>query len=149
MALTVAAVARAQPATNDLESEIARYPEGWLESKSARYGMDITLDGKIWINADHYGDREDYAVAASDLLGATGRYRKAWVRGYHKRNPDVSYRESKRLVQVNCADRTWFTELTAYYDVEGRAVRQTGRETWSPVIPGTNAENWLRMICAD
>lgn len=73
--------ATAQSATDDLADELSLYPKDWLTERSARNGMDVTLDGKIWINADYYGDRDDHALAASDLYGATGTHRRAWVRG--------------------------------------------------------------------
>ena len=132
---------------DELMEEVLSYPPEWLTSRSAKHGMDLTLDGKVWINADHYGDRDDYALAASDLFKAAGRYRQAWVRGYHLRNPDVPYRESKRLIHVDCQTRRWSTELVAYYDGDGRSIDQSGQTAYEAVIPGTYAENWLEMLC--
>jgi len=129
--------------------EVLSYPQDWLTRRSANHGMDLTLDGKVWINSDPYGDRDDYALAASDLFKATGRYRQAWVRGYHLRNPDVPYRESKRLIHVDCSARRWSTELAAYYDRDGRSINQSGQTAYEAVIPGTYAEAWLEMLCQE
>lgn len=141
-----ASIAQDEP-TSEFTEEILSYPGEWLSSRAAKNGMDLTLDGKVWINADSYGDRDDYALAASDLFKATGRYRQAWVRGYHLRNPDVPYRESKRLIHVDCQARRWSTELVAYYNADGQAIAQSGRTTYEAVIPGTYAETWLDMLC--
>lgn len=139
-----------QAQADDLAAELEKYPKEWIERKAARHGLDITLDGKVWINTDRYGDTDDYAVAASDIARSTGlRNRKGWVRGYHLRNAKVAYRESKRQIAVDCAERTWATTIAVFYDAQGRVVRQDGPSFSTPAVPGSYADGWLEMLCSD
>ena len=137
----------AQDIPDELLTELNQFTDGWLEEKSARYGMDITLDGKVWINMDPYGDREDYAVGASELLKTSGDYRKVWIRGYHAKDDRVPYRESKRLFHVGCKSETFSEVLAIFYSADGQIMDQYGPTSFQPVVPGSLAAGWMRFVC--
>lgn len=132
------------------EERLARFPKDWVAKKAARHGMDVTIDGRMWFNTDTYGDTDDYGVSADDLWAVSGRYRKAWVRGYHKRNPALAYRESLHLIHADCAEKKWGSEMEIHYGPNGDVVHESsGPWEWSPVVPRSYAESWYNMICAD
>ena len=137
----------AQDLPREFEEELKQFPDGWLAEKAERYGMDITLDGKIWINMDTYGDEVDYSVAASDLLQAQGTYRTAWIRGYHARDESLPYSESKRLLHLDCRRARFSEELVVYYDGDGKLLESYGPTESRPVVPGSLAAQWMRFIC--
>lgn len=135
---------------SEFEERIGKFPKNWVARKAFKYGLDITPDGRMWFNSDTYGDTVDYGVSADDLWTASGRYRKAWVRGYHKRDPSVPYRESLQLVHADCLAKRWGLEMTIHYDADGRMMDQhSGPWNWEPVVPRTYAETWHNAICAD
>jgi hypothetical protein len=121
----------------------------WVANNSP-HGFDITPDGTIWINLSEPGKRDDYAVRAQDLQEARqskDRMPSFWVRGYHKKNPDVRHRESKARLTLDCARETLSTSLIAYYASEGRFLYQTGYVAPSYIIPGTYGAEYYRLFC--
>lgn len=139
----------AEPRKSPLEIELAKYPKGWIEKMSSENGLDITPDGKLWLNADYYGDEVDYGVSAEDVWLASGRFRKAWVRGYHLRDTSVPYRESMRLVHADCLEKRWAVEGVYYYGADKKLMDADELvPQWTYVIPRTYAESWFDMICS-
>lgn len=140
----------AHSALSPFEREISKYPKDWVERRAALNGMDVTPDGRIWFNSDFYGDEVDYGVAAGDLWNASGRFRKAWVRGYHRRDTSVPYRESLQLIHADCLENRWGWEMIVHYDADGKMMDQFADVVrWEPVVPRTYADNWHDMICTD
>ena len=96
-------------------------PTEWL-AQNAPYGWDITLDGKVWVNVNPPGARDDYSIFGNDLYKVRtsgNRHPRVWIRGYHARNPKVRYRESKLLVSIDCdRDQIW-TERALTYSADG------------------------------
>lgn len=116
-------------------------------------GFDVTLDGTIWINIAPVGQTEDYAVRATDLREASlspyvKKY-KFWIRGYFKRNPKVSYRETKSLMYIDCASETLRVDTTAYYDATGKMLWRdaAGGYAGEPIIPGTYGAHYQKLFC--
>lgn len=131
---------------------LAQTDSPWLDWVVANspHGFDITHDGTIWINVSAVGRKDDYAIRAEDLQAArTERPFEPtfWVRGYHKRNPKVSYRESKARMTIHCAREEIATSTTAYYDAEGNLLWQTGPTGYSYIIPGSYGEEYHRLLC--
>ena len=125
-------------------------PLEWATDR-APYGMDITLDGKLWINTNRTGARDDYAILANDLHKAltTGTdRRRLWVRGYHLKNPDVSYRETKQLVWIDCKRDTIWIERRLEYAASGDLIATTGPFSMEPIVPGSIGESWRKAACA-
>lgn len=121
----------------------------WVAANSP-YGFDITPDGTIWINLSKVGRKDDYAIRAQDLQEARTSKAKEhsfWVRGYHKLNADVSYRESKARFSVNCERETLSRSLIAYYDGEGNVLGQLGPLSPSHIIPGSYGAEYYRLFC--
>lgn len=124
-------------------------PADWLVGHSP-YGMDLTLDGKIWINTNKTGARDDYAILGNDLHRAlTNRsiYPKLWIRGYHLRNPKVSFRETKQLVQIDCQRDTIQIERRLHYSASQEVVGSDGPFAADPIVPGSVGESWRRAAC--
>jgi hypothetical protein len=141
---------QAAPPQSEFEARITKFPKDWVVRRASRHGLDVTPDGRMWFNADEYGDTVDYGVSADDLWSATGRFRKAWVRGYHKRDTSVPYRESLQLIHADCATQKWGSEMVVHFDADGKMLDQSsGPWEWEPVVPRTYAETWHSMICAD
>lgn len=110
--------------------------------------MDITLDGEMWINLHEIGRKSDFAMLANDLYKASGRHRRAWIRGYHRNNRDVSYRETRSLVFVDCEMQTLGQIKSVAYDSEMNVVEELGFESAEPVVPGTYNATYLRALCS-
>lgn len=135
---------------SEFEERIGKFPKEWVARKASKYGLDVTSDGRMWFNSDTYGDTVDYGVSADDLWTVSGRYRQAWVRGYHKRDPSVPYRESLQLIHADCLQKRWGSEMVIHYDADGKMIHQDGGAwNWEPVVPRTYAETWHEAICAD
>lgn len=121
----------------------------WVAA-NAPHGFDVTPDGDIWINLSKVGKRDDYAVRAEDLKQARETRDKSpsfWVRGYHKRNPKVHYRESKQKFILNCRAKTISTSTLAYYDADGNLLWRQGSMLSEDIIPGTYAAEYYRLFC--
>ncbi len=126
----------------------------WVADHSPN-GFDITRDGTIWINIDPVGAKDDYAVNAEDLKRAVDERGKhpvgwpadLWVRGYHKNNPTVSYRESKVHVHINCYSKTIRVSTAAYYDAKGTMVARMAGNGDEDIIPGTLGAEYHRIAC--
>jgi hypothetical protein len=135
----------AQPA-----AELDAPPLDWVTAH-APYGMDVTLDGKVWINTNPVGEKNDYAILANDLYKALSGHSsnpRLWIRGYHLRNPGVTYRETKTLVSIDCVRDTIWIERQIYYKAGGELLASTGPFTSEPVVPGTVGETWRKFACA-
>lgn len=145
-ALLLLAGATSGPALAQLDAPWLKY---WLPA-NAPHGFDVTLDGTMWINLAEPGLEDDYAIRAEDLHKARSersKYPTFWVRGYHKRNPKVAYRESKTRMYLDCDRQTLGTSLTAYYGPGGKFLWQTGASSSDHVIPGTYGAEYHRLFC--
>lgn len=124
-------------------------PLEWI-TNNAPFGMDITFDGKVWVNTNPVGMTNDYAVLAADLYKvkiANSDYPEVWLRGYHAKNPKVAYRESKLLVAIDCRRDTYFLRKVVRYDSKGEVTESSGPFASEPIIPGSIAESWRAAIC--
>lgn len=140
----VFALAQAEP---DLKLDAP--PLDWT-TDHAPYGMDVTFDGKVWINTNRTGARDDYAILANDLYKAiTGHSSnpRLWIRGYHLRNRGVTYRETKTLVSIDCMRDTIWVERKLYYKADGDLLATTGPFASEPVVPGSIGETWRKAAC--
>lgn len=117
------------------------------------YGVDVTPDGSVWINVAPLGTRADYAVLADDVRrqeSTSPRWRSFWVRGYHRRDPSVRYRESKAQYTINCEDRTISTNMWVAYRADGST-----HSTWrgpsasEPIVPGSMGVRFQRIVCTN
>ena len=125
-------------------------PTEWL-AQNMPYGLDVTRDGKVWIPLAPVGKRDDYAVLGNDyyrIKQALEKRPTVWMRGYHLRNADVSYRETKMLINFDCPSRMYTILRTLRYDADGRVVESIGRSASDYIVPGTHAESWDRTICS-
>lgn len=124
-------------------------PLEWVMQR-APYGMDVTLDGKVWINTNRTGARDDYAILANDLYAAVkdhSMHPRLWVRGYHLKNRSVTYRETKQLVWIDCARDTIQLERKFYYSGSGELVASEGPFAADPIVPGSIGESWRKAAC--
>lgn len=124
-------------------------PVEWLQNHTP-YGMDITLDGKVWINTNKTGAENDFAILANDLhraLTSESIEPKVWIRGYHRRNPKVSYRETKLLVTINCRWDTLQVERRIFYSASKEAIATEGPFASDPIVPGSIGETWRKAAC--
>lgn len=121
----------------------------WVAANSPN-GFDVTPDGSIWINLAQPGQQDDYAILASDLQAAresSERWRSIWVRGYHRRNPKVAYRETKTRFSINCADSQIYRSMSISYDADGDVLQELGMSSSSPVVPGSYGAEYHRQVC--
>lgn len=125
-------------------------PPEWTAKIAARYGMDITPDGKVWINADEHGVDADYSILAKDLYKASGQYRTVWVRGDHRRDKTVTYRKSMMRITFNCKADSYSLQNRYTYGPDGSIISSTtgGAFQYDPVIPGTFGESWFNYVCS-
>jgi hypothetical protein len=148
MMLLAALTLAAQVAPDDLTLDAP--PLDWT-TDHAPYGMDVTFDGKVWINTNREGARDDYAILANDLykaLTAHSSNPRLWIRGYHLRNREVTYRETKTLVSIDCVRDTIWIERKLYYKANGDLIASTGPFASEPVVPGSIGESWRKFACA-
>lgn len=130
-----------------------RFPDSpwlnWVAANSPN-GFDITPDGDLWINLAEVGQSDDYAVRAEDLKAARDARNQNpsfWIRGYHKRNPKVSYRESKVMYSLDCARKTVTRIQGTYYAADGDVVYQQGFQPFGYVVPGSMGAEYHRLFC--
>lgn len=122
-------------------------------SQRAPYGFDITPDLSIWINIAEPGRKDDFAVLADDLRRHEGqRWQEFWVRGYHLRNPEVRYRESKTRYRMDCEGRTITTVMRVTYDATGTLLWEwvapsSGTFAYTPVVPGSLGARLFLFAC--
>lgn len=116
---------------------------------NAGFGVDVTPDGRLWANLNAVGQEDDYAILITDVLKSDGKYPTAWIRGYHKRNPKVSYRTTMTRYSFHCADRTMWTMFYSEYSAEGKQTlsREGSRYQASTIVPGTIGEHWMEVAC--
>ena len=132
----------------------AAQSNAWLEWVAANspHGYDVTPDGTIWINLLKVGLRDDYAVRAGDLRAAretiaSNPRPKFWIRGYHVRNYDVNYRETKSFYQLDCVNEQVKGLFVGYYDKNGNLISQQSEQIFSPIVPGTYYSVFYRLFC--
>ncbi len=129
------------------EPDVDGPPPEWV-AEHAPYGFDITpRDGKVWINMDRVGDEDDYAVLANDFYKATGNFRYVWVRGYHRRNPKVRYRETITRVSFTCDGEYMETRYYVAIDANRKRVATDESTTKQMIVPGTYGDQWKRFLC--
>lgn len=126
----------------------------WLDwvAENSPHGFDITPGGDIWINMAAPGERNDYAVSADDLKAARDASSKRpefWVRGYHKRNPDVKYRTSMSRIRLDCATEMLTVLTTVFTDANGEPAGRSGYSPAQYVVPGTYGAAYHRLFCID
>ena len=123
--MIVALAAALWSAQANQEQTLDGSPVEWMAER-APFGMDITLDRKVWINTNPVGARDDYAILANDLYEAVTLRSvgpRVWVRGYHIKNNRVGYRESKQLVSIDCLQDTVWVQRRILYDASGYVIR--------------------------
>lgn len=114
------------------------------------HGFDMTPDGTLWINVSPVGNMNDYAIRAEDLRDAReagNRKPSFWIRGFHKLNPKVQYRESKARLNLDCGNETLSTSTAAYYDADGNILGRTGPSAAEHIIPGSYGAEYYRLFC--
>lgn len=119
----------------------------WLE-KNAPYGIDMTPDRKVWILMNSSLQGDEYAMLADDYEMRDPKWPKAWIRGYHKANPKVSYRESRTLYHFDCLNDTYYSTYQQTYKADRSLQSVSGlRSMTSPIVPGSIAEEWHQYAC--
>jgi len=116
--------------------------------RSAPFGIDFTRDGRIWVSLDPAGDRDDYSMLIEDILARNEWGATVWVRGFHKRNPDVKYRTSMARYSFDCKNKAMRTLFFATYDASGNVLSSfdgTGRR--ETIAPGTVGDDWWEVAC--
>lgn len=147
--MIVALAAALWSAQANQEQTLDGSPVEWMAER-APFGMDITLDRKVWINTNPVGARDDYAILANDLYEAVTLRSvgpRVWVRGYHIKNKRVGYRESKQLVSIDCLQDTVWVQRRILYDASGYVISSDGPFASEYVVPGSVGEVWLRAAC--
>lgn len=142
-----AAIAICLATTAMAEPTIKAPPTDWLAANTP-HGFDVTLDGNVWMNVDEVGAVDDYAILATDLYGSRGGiWRKLWVRGYHARNPEVKYRESKHLIQLHCQNNTITVLRQIFYSLDGKIMWERRLQPQDYIIPGSHGEAVRDFAC--
>jgi hypothetical protein len=121
----------------------------WVAANSP-YGFDLTPDGTIWINLAKVGQKDDYSIRAQDLQQArhsNDRNPKFWVRGEHKRNTAVKYRETKALLSIDCEHEILYRLQITYYKPDGSVLAQVGYASEGYIVPGTFGAEYYRLFC--
>ena len=123
----------------------------WIK-EHAPYGVDITPDGDSWVNANPVGRSDDYAIRVSDFqryLDMPSTSPVFWVRGYHARNKTARYRTSKSQINIDCARQTVQVRYWITYRADGTVYSSAHNYSVDPIIPGTDGEQWQKMVCAN
>lgn len=121
--------------------------EEWLR-QNAPYGIDVTPDTKAWIIVNLGIGGDVYSILADDYEVRDQRWPKAWLRGYHKANAKVPYRESRTLLHFDCADNTYYQTYEQTYKADRTIYSVQSRRTYpTPIVPGSLAEDWKAMMC--
>ena len=119
----------------------------WLE-KNAPYGIDMTPDGQVWITINTSIKGDQYAMLAEDYERRDPKWPQVWIRGYHKANPKVLYRESRSLVHFYCLERSYYSSYEQTYKADRSVHSASGQRSQTlPVIPGSLAEQWMQFAC--
>jgi len=124
--------------------------DDWVRDNSP-HGFDVTPDGTIWINLYEPGEPDDVAVRAGDLRDARQKgspFIRFWVRGFHLKNKEVAYRESKTFLQISCNEQKIRRILRVTYDASGKQFSKEEMEaSASIIVPGTYAAEMHRLFC--
>ena len=120
----------------------------WLDwvAANAPHGIDITNDGTIWISLHPIGQKNDYALRAEDLFEAR-RLDEAnpsfWIRGFHKKNTDVRWRETKARYVLDCTNERISTSVWLAYDAEGNVISETGYVSPEYIVREARGQNTI------
>lgn len=110
-------------------------------------GMDIWADG-TWVTAGSETSGSDYGMRLEDLMNQTGNYRTIWMRGDHRSDKSVPYRTTKMRVSFNCEQQTYSVGTTVRYKEDGSVYPWPNPSPRTmDVVPGSVAEEWLRIAC--
>jgi hypothetical protein len=97
------------------------------------------------------GEPDDFAVRAGDLRDARQKgspFIRFWVRGFHLKNKEVAYRESKTFLQISCNEQKIRRILRVTYDASGKQFSKEEMEASdSIIVPGTYAAEMHRLFC--
>ena len=121
-------------------------PMSWL-AENTPFGMDITPDGQVWINVHEIGQTADYAIRAKDVFEAEGQHPTAWVRGFHLRDKDVPFRETKTYYSADCKAQTLWQLRWVAYDADGNVFASQGSGSRDYVVPGSLGETYVKLLC--
>jgi hypothetical protein len=117
----------------------------------APYGVDITPDGRVWVNLDATGAADDYAMLVDDILKGGQLGATVWVRGYHKRNPRVKYRTSMARYAMDCSEPRIQTLNYVTYTADGSVVSSQENRFYAgayrTIVPGSVGETWWKVAC--
>lgn len=136
-----------------VSAPIAAEPNAWNDwvRENSPHGFEVTQDGTIWINLYQPGGPDDYAVRAGDLRDAREKgspFIRFWVRGFHIKNKDVAYRESKTFLQLSCNEQKMRRILRVTFGASGNQLSKEEMEASdSIVVPGTYAAEMHRLFC--
>ncbi len=124
--------------------------DDWVRDNSP-HGFEVTKDGTIWINLFEPGARDDFSVRAGDLRDAREKgspFIRFWVRGFHLKNKDVAYRESKIFLQLSCNEQKIRSILAVTYGASGNELsREEMEASDSIIVPGTYPAEMHRLFC--
>jgi len=121
----------------------------WVASHSPN-GFSLGSNGTIWINIAPEGQVDDYAIRAEDLLAAQTdkpNYVVFWVRGMHKNNRNVAYRESMTRYAVDCQRDEISVTQRQFYRADGGPMGSEGPFRSEYIVPGTYGEEYHRLMC--
>ena len=136
-----------------VSAPVAAEPNAWNDwvRDNSPHGFEVTQDGTIWINLYQPGRQDDYAVRAGDLRDAREKgspFIRFWVRGFHIKNKDVAYRESKTFLQLSCNEQKMRRVLRVTFGASGNQLSKEEMEASdSIVVPGTYAAEMHRLFC--
>ena len=134
-----------------LLDESASDPRKSYIDEHARYGIDITPDGRMWVNLASTGEQDDYAMLIDDILKGNEYGATVWIRGYHKRNPKVRYRTSMTRYSFGCKEPTIYTLNRVTYAADGSVVNSDQFPYYAgsarTIIPGSIGEEWWTFAC--
>lgn len=119
--------------------------------RHAPFGVDITRDGRMWVNLDATGASDDYAMLIDDILKSGPWGATVWVRGYHKRNPRVKYRTSMARYSIDCRDPRIQTLNHVTYSQDGTVISSQENRfydgAYRTIVPGSVGETWWKVAC--
>ena len=103
------------------------------------------------VSADKGGT--DWYMRLDDIAESHGGEHRTWVRLDHRRDPHVSWRESKILYNVNCPNRTYAMLQETRIRADGGTTTTTAggyqHGQWSTFysVPGSMMEMVVHSVC--
>lgn len=143
------AAAFASSAQMSLDKRLAEVPVEWLQ-ENAPHGFDITPDGSIWVTVGEDRKGSVWGLLAKDLLNVGDAGGRVWVRGYHRDDPSVPYRETKEQIYFSCKFNEYATIYRVTYAADGSIMNEQGPFSslgTRPIIPGSLAQEWASYVC--